>query len=57
MVTSFADLTTSALPIAYFFDDGWIHVKITETNDRRVGGFFVDQTGSGYGIADSEGIV
>ena len=57
MVTSFADLTTSALPIAYFFDDGWIHVKITEMNDRRVGGFFVDQTGSGYGIADSEGIV
>ena len=42
------------MPIAYFQDDGWIHFKLTETKDRREGGFFTDSNGNSYSVADSE---
>ena len=54
MTTSFEDLASSAMPIAYFQDDGWIHFKLTETKDRREGGFFTDSNGNSYSVADSD---
>ena len=48
------------IPDSVYYHDqatGWLHLKITQEDDRRIGGQFTDKDGNTWTVADSPNII
>ena len=39
--------------VSYYHENGWVHLKMTQLEDRRLGGVYTDRQGNEYTFADS----
>ena len=58
-VDSFDALNANSDNSVYYHDQatGWLHLKITQEDDRRLGGEFTDKDGNTWTVADSPNII
>ena len=58
-VNSLDELNESNDNTVYYHDitTGWLHLKVTQLEDRRIGGEFTDSDGNTWTVADSPNII